>query len=96
MEENKNMENVAIELNEEELEKSAGGNVSMKGQPGARPGLFTRDARSGREFYIVAAGDTLSGIAARYGRDLQFIKAINKANIPNPNLIYPYDLVWMS
>ena len=37
--------------------------------------------------YIVQAGDTLSGIAARYGTTYQSLAAIN--NIPDPNKIYP-------
>ena len=36
--------------------------------------------------YIVQAGDTLSGIAARYGTTYQSLAAIN--NIPDPNKIY--------
>ena len=37
--------------------------------------------------YIVQAGDTLSGIAARYGTTYQSLAAIN--NIADPNRIYP-------
>ena len=37
--------------------------------------------------YTVRSGDTLSGIAAKYGTTYQAIAAKN--NIANPNLIYP-------
>ena len=37
--------------------------------------------------YIVQPGDTLSGIAARYGTTYQSLAAIN--NIADPNRIYP-------
>lgn len=37
--------------------------------------------------YTVRSGDTLSGIAAKYGTTYQHLAAIN--NIANPNLIYP-------
>lgn len=39
------------------------------------------------EIYTVQSGDTLSGIAAKYGMNYQDIAAAN--NISNPNLIYP-------
>ncbi len=39
------------------------------------------------EFYTVQRGDTLSGIAQRYGTTVQELASIN--NISNPNLIYP-------
>lgn len=37
--------------------------------------------------YVVQPGDTLSGIAARYGTSYQTLASLN--NIANPNLIYP-------
>ena len=37
--------------------------------------------------YIVQSGDTLSGIAARFGTTVQYLVRIN--GISNPNLIYP-------
>ena len=36
--------------------------------------------------YVVKAGDTLSGIASKYGTTYQTLAAYN--NISNPNLIY--------
>lgn len=40
--------------------------------------------------YTVVAGDTLSGIAAAHGIDSwQILAQINRATIPNPDLIYP-------
>ena len=44
-------------------------------------------AASTETVYVVQAGDTLSGIAARYGTTYQHLAAIN--NIANPDLIYP-------
>ena len=38
-------------------------------------------------YYTVQAGDTLSGIASRYGTSVEEIASIN--GITNPNLIYP-------
>ena len=42
---------------------------------------------SAMRFYTVKPGDTLSGIAARYGTTYQRLARIN--GISNPNLIYP-------
>lgn len=39
------------------------------------------------EIYIIKSGDTLSGIAAKYGTTYQILANYN--NISNPNLIYP-------
>ena len=38
------------------------------------------------EIYVVQSGDTLSGIAARFGTTVQYLARIN--GIVNPNLIY--------
>lgn len=39
--------------------------------------------------YTVKPGDTLSGIAAVYGKDWKFLFELNKGKINDPNLIYP-------
>lgn len=44
-------------------------------------------APSGEEYYTVVKGDCLSSIAERYGTSWQWLAQVN--NIPNPNLIYP-------
>lgn len=44
-------------------------------------------SRPSAEYYTVKSGDTLSGIAARYGTTVRQLVAWN--NISNPNLIYP-------
>lgn len=44
-------------------------------------------ATSGGQTYIVKAGDTLSGIAAKYGTTVD--KLVRDNNIKNPGLIYP-------
>lgn len=41
----------------------------------------------GEQYYTVVSGDTLSGIAARYGTTWQWLAEVN--GIANPNLIYP-------
>lgn len=59
-----------------------GGGTAVTIKP-AEPQITQPNAISG--IYTVIAGDTLSGIAARYGTSYQNLAAIN--NIPNPNLI---------
>lgn len=54
--------------------------------PGVTPGPVT-PAPGCRAYYTVVPGDTLSGIAARYGTTYWAIAMAN--NIANPNLIYP-------
>lgn len=45
---------------------------------------------SGAACYVVQSGDTLSGIAARYGTTVNAIYQSNLTTIgPNPNLIVP-------
>lgn len=43
----------------------------------------------GQGEYTVVAGDTLSGIAARYGTNWQTIYALNRDRISDPNRIFP-------
>ncbi len=45
-------------------------------------------------FYTIQSGDTLSGIASRYGTTVQELVDIN--NIMNPNLIYPGETIRIS
>lgn len=47
-------------------------------------------------YVTVQSGDTLSGIAARYGKGASYqqLAAIN--NIPNPNLIYPGQKIYLT
>jgi len=40
-------------------------------------------------FYVVARGDTLSGIAARLGTSWQALFALNRDVVADPDLIYP-------
>lgn len=42
---------------------------------------------STKKYYTIKSGDTLSGIAAKYGTTVNWIAKTN--NIKNPNLIYP-------
>ena len=39
------------------------------------------------EYYTIQGGDTLSGIAAKFGTTWQWLAEVN--GISNPNLIYP-------
>jgi LysM repeat protein len=55
--------------------------------PAPSPAPAPAPAPSGYQTYTVVSGDTLSGIAARYGTTYQKIAADN--GIANPNLIFP-------
>lgn len=86
-----------LELNEEELAKANGGYgnaLNMRGR-GVTPGLRYQDSISKRYFYLVKTGDTMSGIAAMFGMNLQYLISLNP-HIPNPNKIWDYDVVWIS
>lgn len=48
----------------------------------------------GTKTYTVKSGDTLSGIASKYGTDYQTLAKIN--GIANPNLIYPGQILTVS
>jgi nucleoid-associated protein YgaU len=57
---------------------------AVAAQPGAapaRPGQITE--------VVVEPGDTLSGIAAQFGVDADALLAANADTVPNPDLIYP-------
>ena len=48
------------------------------------------DLRSGAACYVVQSGDTLSGIASRFGSSVNAIWQSNRTTIgANPNLIRP-------
>ena len=48
---------------------------------------MNKKTASTAQYHTVKYGDTLSGIANKYGTSLGWI--IKKNNISNPNLIYP-------
>jgi hypothetical protein len=55
-----------------------------------------RPAHAAARTYTVRAGDTLSGIAARYYRnagDWRWLYHVNHSKISNPNLIYPGEVL---
>ena len=56
-------------------------------QPQPQAQTYVQPVQNDGTTYIVQAGDTLSGIAARYGTTYQSLAAIN--NIADPNRIYP-------
>lgn len=63
------------------------------GEPGTETG--TADTGQGARWHTVIRGDTLWGIARKYGVALNRIIALN-ADIRNPNLIYPGQRVRIS
>ena len=44
-------------------------------------------SNASEEYYTIQSGDTLSGIAAKFGTTWQWLAEVN--GISNPNLIYP-------
>jgi LysM repeat protein len=42
---------------------------------------------------VVEAGDTLAGIAVQFGVDLEALIAANADTVPNPDLIYPGQVI---
>ena len=42
---------------------------------------------------VVEAGDTLAGIAVQFGVDLDELIAVNADTVPNPELIYPGQVI---
>lgn len=55
--------------------------------PGQEIVINGATAEASTEYYTIQPGDTLSGIAARYGTTWQWLAEVN--NISDPNLIYP-------
>jgi LysM repeat protein len=55
------------------------------------PGGAPAPSPAPSETYVVQSGDILSGIAAAHGTSWQHLAQIN--NIPNPNLIYPGQVI---
>jgi putative chitinase len=52
--------------------------------------IVRTDLHSGAACYVVQPGDTLSGIAARFGTSVTAVWESNRTTIgPNPNLIRP-------
>lgn len=60
----------------------------LQGSSTVVPGDRKEESKqSGVKYYVVQSGDTLSGIAAKFGTTVADLVKIN--NISNPNLIYP-------
>lgn len=72
-----------------------GNTTALEGRPVTKPGPQTADTGQGAIWHTVARGDTLWGIARRYGVALSRIIALNPG-IRNPNLIYPGQRVRIS
>jgi LysM repeat protein len=51
--------------------------------------VYEGDSKPSGPTYTVQSGDTLSGIAAEYGKDWKFLFSLNSGKISDPNLIYP-------
>lgn len=51
--------------------------------------VYEGDSKPSGPTYTVKSGDTLSGIAAEYGKDWKFLFSLNSGKISDPNLIYP-------
>ena len=87
----------SVELNESELEQASGGTNNPVNVANQRlnPGQIYRDSYSGRTFYVVKSGDTLTAIGSRYGLTLNQLKALNPT-IYNIDRIYVYDVIWLN
>lgn len=57
------------------------------GTPGGGGAPALPPTEEGWEYYVIQRGDTLSGIAARFGTTWQTLKALNA--IPNEHVIFP-------
>lgn len=64
------------------------GNLTIPGTPAPIPKPPVTTASAEYTEYSVVSGDTLSGIAAKYGKSWQELFAINRDRISNPNRIY--------
>lgn len=71
--------------------KNLGLNGYPKGSGGSTPTPEPTPTPSPETTYTVVSGDTLSGIAARYGTTYQALAAYN--GIANPNLIHPGQVI---
>lgn len=69
----------------------AGGGTGVIPQPQPAPAPEAQENAQNKNTYIVQSGDTLSGIADRYGTTYQHLAAIN--GIADPDLIYPGDVI---
>lgn len=64
----------------------------LQGSSTVVPGDRKEESKqSGVKYYVVQSGDTLSGIAAKFGTTVADLVKIN--NISNPNLIYPGEVL---
>lgn len=69
----------------------AGGSTGVTPQPQPTPAPEAQENAQNTDTCIVQSGDTLSGIADRYGTTYQHLAAIN--GIADPDLIYPGDVI---
>ncbi len=69
----------------------AGGSTGVTPQPQPAPAPEAQENAQNTNTYIVQSGDTLSGIADRYGTTYQHLAAIN--GIADPDLIYAGDTI---
>ncbi|WP_417087874.1 GH25 family lysozyme [Eubacterium maltosivorans] len=69
----------------------AGGETGVAPQPQPTPAPEAQENAQNTTTYIVQSGDTLSGIADRYGTTYQHLASIN--GIADPDLIYPGDVI---
>lgn len=83
-------------LKDEALEGAAGGATNTTDWRGAHwqpqnRAMGTTWTEFGWNWYRVKPGDTLSGIAARYGRTVKDLMYWNPKTIKDPNMIYAGD-----
>lgn len=74
----------------EKIAKKNGLNPPYTIYPGQVLELPDEDTASPR-YYVVRPGDTIVGIADRYGLEIDDILALNK--LENPNIIYPGQII---